>query len=443
MAPATSPGFSSTSIELINLPENGVVHHRLFILIGRVLGLAASQPDGPDGFVHVSVDGASNPALCPDQHWELNATWFKALVPLHAGHNIVKLTCTDANGNSLGQEHTFHLEYQPLPRRKKLRLAVVCAKDSPLWASYQGKGKAGSEGGRQGSRLPSATTTAPAGPSNAAPTLGPQPPVNGTKRSSFLQKAFSSVEKLIDQPSKNHRSQGLPPAGHDDETLLIDSPPGPHRESIEAGGWLEVKRRFALQALMWQSFHAEQMRRHGFGSRTFELPQLTEGEAGMTDITDIVAITFFPCKYTVKEMRDADRAQQFKGARDGGAMHSIASEVISAQGGWCEEGDAVAVLIGDSHWDPKAQLLRAHAAVGAFAGLDGKPSVGVCGSHWLWAAPSRLDQITSSFMNEEVTDERYCCNDLKEGRTASLTINIGSGAMLHVSWCYSVATGEV
>ena len=118
MAPAISPGFSSTSIELINLPENGVVHHRLFILIGRVLGLAASQPDGPDGFVHVSVDGASNPALCPDQRWELNATWFKALVPLHSGHNIVKLTCTDANGNSLGQEHTFHLEYQPLPRRR-------------------------------------------------------------------------------------------------------------------------------------------------------------------------------------------------------------------------------------------------------------------------------------------------------------------------------------
>lgn len=53
------------------------------------------------------------------------------------------------------------------------------------------------------------------------------------------------------------------------------------------------------------------------------------------------------------------------------------------------------------------------------------------GSHWLWSAPSSLEQVTPAFLDEEPTDENCCVNDLNECSTAWETLNIGSGAFMH------------
>lgn len=138
---------------------------------------------------------------------------------------------------------------------------------------------------------------------------------------------------------------------------------------------------------------------------------------------------------SLKEWRDPDNAQQKPGAKNPGAPCDFSMEAVKKHIDklHLNGGDAVAVLILDAHWEPEIKLLVAHGAVGGFNSLASgdEPNIGVMGSHWIWAAPDHLNQLTTCFMDRTLNDTRYVNIDAGEGKTRGLTVNIGSGAFLH------------
>ena len=58
----------------------------------------------------------------------------------------------------------------------------------------------------------------------------------------------------------------------------------------------------------------------------------------------------------------------------------------------------------DSHWDVKAKVTRAHAALGGGAG---DLALGIFGSHLTHAWPRNMEDIVPAFMNTTETDTRY------------------------------------
>lgn len=406
--PPPIPSRPSSSIQLLNLPPSGVVHQRLFLLIGRARqNDTGSNPNGPDGLL--TVEDSNRDTASFDTHsWEINAGWFKALVPLKVGLNQLRLSCRSVDGRDLGDSMEVNVTYQEVVNAPRLRILCLFSKDSPALANPA----------RSSS---SSTSSRPAQSDNGSSSL-----------SSFLKRTTDKLSKM-DLASS---SQAFSPQ----DRACIDTPPGPIRAHLRQHGRDAIRRRLAIQGYMWQAWHAEQMQRHGFGHRTFALSEKSEQEAisnGHINLAELADIRFLISERSLKEFRDPNNAQQKQGATNGGAMHSFAGETIDkyVKAGQLKlsPGDALAICIVDATWDSQMKLLRAHAAVGSFGSLSPRagPSYGVMGSHWLWAAPEQLSDVTAAFMNTTRTDEQCCVNDLGEGKTASLTLNIGSGAMLH------------
>lgn len=404
-------GQRDAAIELLNVPSDGKVYQRLLLVIGRLhtnTNLARNS-NSPDAVIEVKSDGFD---VC---QWEVNDTWFKALVPLSIGRNKVKLTALDIQKQLSGVETELNIEYEVL-RRPLLHLVILAAQDSPAW-------------GPIAAGEPKKSETAPS-PSHTAQRSMPTIPANTGKNSNASQNLLERSRKFLTSLSSDHpvtRSPVTQPA-------LVDSPPGWRRDRLMAGGLEFIKRLLALQALTWQAFYSEQMYRQGFGHRAFGLEEHTERRNGQMDLAALLVVHVLRSTHTLKEFRDINNAQQHKTASNGGAMHSFAGEALQQADFWRRgpPGSAVGVLILDSTWDPTLPLLRAHAAVGSHGGLrSGSLSHGVMGSHWLWAAPASLAEVSSSFLDTNAVDPKYCCNDLGEGRTVGLTVNIGSGAMLH------------
>lgn len=379
MAPPPRPPRSAEAdLRFSNISDHETVFQRLLIVEGSV--------GKDDGSIQVQHDPQSRFAT---QKWEVNGGYFKALVPLSIGQN--KLTFTyHANEGSLSGSVVLHLTYVR-PNSLPLHLAIVAASDSPVWQSVSHSHSS------------------------------PVPKERGRSVASILSKAWSR----LDVDSTKRQQPNL-------QRALVDSPPGPRREKLQSGGLAEIKRRIALQAYLWQAFHAEQMRRLGMGRRTFQLDDIDAAEEAAEasrELSSMPRVHLLRSRHPLKEFRDPDNAQQNSRARDGGAMHTFAREALEDPSTpRFLHFSPVAVLTLDTVWDSDMKLLRAHGAVGS--GGQGQISLGVMGSHWLWAAPSSLDQVANSFLDSEATHES-CVNDLNECPTAWQTLNIGSGAFFH------------
>ncbi|SPO35117.1 uncharacterized protein PSFLO_00588 [Pseudozyma flocculosa] len=387
-------------LSFANIAAGEHVFHRLLLIEGR----ATSHHFGAQAALTV----------LPDDHsgfdavvWQVNHGHFKALVPLtpgrnrltfllHAGPATRPTTPNDPSAESQSLEVVF-----VQPRSPPLHLAIIAAADSPVWHND----------GRQ----------APSGPPPPpAPDRSSKPAAKSMR--GFMAKTMDKLRDLdLDRPR---------PTAHD--AAIVDAPPGPRREALKSGGLAEVKRRFALQAYLWQAFHAEQMRRHNLGRRSFQLDDSASDSSPQIrrSIETMPRIHLLRSRRTLREFRDPENAQQKANARNGGAMFNFAHEALMDPATPRElHWSPVAVLVLDTQYDPSMRLIRAHAAVGS--GGPGRTSHGVMGSHWLWAAPSSLDQVTAAFLDTERTDERCCVNDLDECPTAWQTLNIGSGAFFH------------
>ncbi|KAN0066342.1 hypothetical protein ACQY0O_000436 [Thecaphora frezii] len=398
----------SAPLIFTNVGQGEHVFHRLLLVEGRAsspslgaLATLTAVPDPRSGFESVQ--------------WQVNAGHFKALLPLTPGRNQLTFYLRPGpiayapiagapDGDGDGERQTLNVVYHP-PRSPPLHLAILAAADSPVWK-------------KDGRILPSSVDPA----RSDAAERNPAHSMRG-----FMAKTRDKLRNL-DLP-------GEATAPHD--RAIVDAPPGPRREALKNGGLAEVKRRMALQVYLWQAFHAEQMRRHGLGRRTFQLddaatdpPHDTTAAQGPRSIELLPRIHLLRSRRTLKEFRDPDNAQQKANARNGGAMFEFAQEALMDAATPKElHWSPVAVLVLDTQYDASIRLIRAHAAVGS--GGPGRLSHGVMGSHWLWAAPPTLRHVTSAFLDTEPTDERCCVNDLDECPTAWQTLNIGSGAFFH------------
>lgn len=294
MADKAAP--STSTIEFSNYPVTGVVHHRLFLLIGRCgdrkddfpIILARSKQHGPDGKIRVShsavdkgdVDVEANKdeasatqANFPDTEWEVNATYFKALLPLKVGENTIRLTYQSLSDPPAKKEDqkTIKLTYQPVEDAPKLHLAIVCAKDSPAVA-LQSAADGNADQKEDAEEVTSAavdpkphctadphstehTTQPPSEPSQpevASPSSKDKDKEKdkepGVHR--LMSKAITRL-KSIQQIRMSTSGMELPEVTQT-TVPLIDTPPGAIRRLIQEKGLDPIRRRLAIQAYLWQ-----------------------------------------------------------------------------------------------------------------------------------------------------------------------------------------------
>ncbi|KAJ2269020.1 hypothetical protein J3F81_004471, partial [Coemansia sp. RSA 371] len=217
-----------------------------------------------------------------------------------------------------------------------------------------------------------------------------------------------------------------------DSEGTFDAPPqsrGPGRNDLDA-----AVRKFRCTAYMWQAFMAEQLHRQGFGRRTFRLEENYEsdtmardGERRMTARVHVVR-----SKRTVAEIRDKERAQQWK-APDGYKRHTdesqfgLANEALNDYGVF-QGKHFIVCLTADAQWDAGLGVILGHAALG---GGIGDRRLGVFGSHTTHAWPAHAEEIAEKFLDTTKTDTRYVANDANECGEHWRAANIGMGAFLH------------
>ncbi|KDN48442.1 hypothetical protein K437DRAFT_234275 [Tilletiaria anomala UBC 951] len=387
------PAQGSARIRISNVENRETVFQRLLIVQGYVEGYQNVRDT-----ILVQPGPAYEPVV-----WQVNHGHFKALVPLSPGPN--ELAFEVFGGDFEYPDHL--LQRQPFVQGRlsiwfqrdrgalPLQLAILVACDSPAL------------------NKPGVTSASQ------------QPPPTKNRAS-----------KLVGEFSQQ-LANSLVPRSIDEDRPLVDAPPGEGREKLK--NLDEVKRRFALQAYLWQAFHAEQMRRMCLGPRTFALDDANsdvQPESGgyRKDLSEYPKVHILVSRHTTKEIRDPDNAQQNQRAKNRSIQHRFAGEVLEEPERCPPElrnnkSAPIAVMTLEATWDPCLRLLRGHAALGSFS--PDSWSFGVMGSHWLWSAPSSLHEVTSAFQNCSRTDTAYCINDLLECVYHYETLNVGSGAMMH------------
>ncbi|KAL9937721.1 hypothetical protein V8E36_003266 [Tilletia maclaganii] len=412
-----------------NVKQDKVIHNRLLLVIGRAgtttqaIASITVHPDPHSGFQPVQ--------------WNVTRSHFKAAIPLRVGDNLITFIGHTQHGAQ--HELTLRLKYEVLLNNPPLRIAILLAKDSPVYDNES---------------IP--TTTSAAHP----PTTTHRPHPEATPLPASAQTTDNTNHS---QPSQPHTVTDASPSPRP----LVDCPPGPIRDKILAGGIKEVQRRVATQAYCWQAFYAEQMHRHHLGRRSFRFEEQPVDEElvakGELKLEDLLQVHLLRSEHTLAEFHDANNAQQNDYASQSGAMWDWTHQAIAQHPILSKSRTPTAVLTLESHWVPnhpnapppsrrqQPGLILAHAALGGSAsspwlsvleaalqeqedteaGKTNEYSIGVMGSHWIWACPSSLDQLTSALMDETRTDERFVVSDRGEGGTAWETLCVGMGAWLH------------
>ncbi|KAH8921855.1 hypothetical protein BT69DRAFT_1335211 [Atractiella rhizophila] len=226
-----------------------------------------------------------------------------------------------------------------------------------------------------------------------------------------------------------------------DSSLLIDCPPEKLSSSVHSDLQAAIKK-LRLWAYMSQALTAENMRAEGLGRRSFRLEEewgrdTIFAEDGWEEAFRHTAkVHVVKSTYTMKQLRDPNWAQQNDGARQAGKLYDVFMEALDTYGGVFEgiagraaEKPVVAGLILDSHFDPKQNLIVAHAALG---GGNNKRQLGMFGSHTSWAWPRHIEEIVPCLLDDTpVTARSKVGNDAGQCGTFWEACCIGQGAFLH------------
>jgi hypothetical protein len=209
----------------------------------------------------------------------------------------------------------------------------------------------------------------------------------------------------------------------------------PERIQREGNGLELAIKKYRMAAYLWQAFTGEQMNRHGFGRRCFRFEDswepgtLSYQDWGSPQFRNQAKIHVIRSDKTVEEIRDLNRAQQYEHGTKKGELFDIASEAVkkyfNMQPGRTQY---VSCLILDSHWDPAANTIRGHAALG---GGDGNLQLAICGSQALQSYPSSIEEVWQAFGDCTRTDTAHVANDCDESGSNWEAANIGIGAHMH------------
>ncbi|KAJ1676204.1 hypothetical protein EV182_008652, partial [Spiromyces aspiralis] len=183
---------------------------------------------------------------------------------------------------------------------------------------------------------------------------------------------------------------------------------------------------------------AEQLRRNGFGRRTFRLEEEVMDDT-MTNQGKVQCMSakvhIVRSDLTADEIRDKERAQQWQAPpgyqrSTNESQFDVASKALDKYGGPFDHKTKhwVVCLTVDAHWDPELGVILGHAALGG--GGRGR-RLGVFGSHTTHAWPACLEEIAPCFLDDTPTDTSILANDANECGTYWRAANIGMGAFLH------------
>ncbi|KAK5294265.1 hypothetical protein LTR99_009663 [Exophiala xenobiotica] len=209
----------------------------------------------------------------------------------------------------------------------------------------------------------------------------------------------------------------------------------PQRVQTEGNDLSMAIRKFRMAAHLWQAFTAEQMYRNKFGRRCFRFDE--EWQTGTLSIRDWetgqmkneTRVHVVRTEKTTAELQDLQYAQQHSPAAQKGELYSIAADAVKKHFNIRPgQKQYVACLLLDAHWDPEADTIRGHAALG---GTGDDLGLAIFGSHALQSYPSCIEEIVPAFMDCTKTDTKFVANDCNESGSSWEAANIGIGAHLH------------
>lgn len=217
-----------------------------------------------------------------------------------------------------------------------------------------------------------------------------------------------------------------------DSPLTFDSPD--YKRNKE-GNTLDVAiKKLRMAGYMMSAYTQEQMRRNGLGNRTFRVAEEWTKDTISNrdkDMRQTAKIHIIRMKQTRAEILDPDKAQQHHGAKDAQGLFNMAFENLFNYGGpFQKDGPTVhaACIYLDTHWDPKMQLIRGHAALG---GGNFNIRLAVFGGHALYSWPTCIEDVVPCFYDDTRTDTRQVADDSGQSGTAWENLNVGMGAFLH------------
>ncbi|KAK9469329.1 putative peptidase family-domain-containing protein [Lipomyces arxii] len=219
-----------------------------------------------------------------------------------------------------------------------------------------------------------------------------------------------------------------------DSNFTFDSP---DKKKQQEGNDLGVAiKKLRMAGYLWQAFTGEQMARNGMGRRTFRLDEhwlpdtlsKTDSRSRMTAKVHIIR-----SDKTMHEIRDPDVAQQNKSAKRAGDLFGYALDAIAKHGepfGPTPAGQEthIAVLILDSHYDSKTDLVQGHAALG---GGSGHVKLAIFGSHALHSWPKSIEEVVPAFMDADKPNLKQVAHDMDRPYMNFQCAEVGIGAMLH------------
>jgi hypothetical protein len=209
----------------------------------------------------------------------------------------------------------------------------------------------------------------------------------------------------------------------------------PQRIQAEGNDLSIAIRKFRMAAHLWQTFTAEQMYRQKFGRRCFRFEE--EWQTGSLSIRDWetgvmkneTRVHVVRSEKTTAELQDLQYAQQHSPAAQKGELFTIAADAIKKHFNIRPgQKQYVACLLLDSHWDPEADTIRGHAALG---GGSEDLGLAIFGSHALQSYPSCIEEVVPAFTDCTRTDTAFVANDCNESGSSWEAANIGIGAHMH------------
>ncbi|ODV63453.1 putative metalloendopeptidase ASCRUDRAFT_40751 [Ascoidea rubescens DSM 1968] len=131
---------------------------------------------------------------------------------------------------------------------------------------------------------------------------------------------------------------------------------------------------------------------------------------------------------TVSQLRDPHLAQQNNNGKNKGGLFGIACDALKKYGAPFDKPSQCAVMFLDTHWDSDKNLILAHAALG---GSIDRYKLAIFGSHGLWSWPSSFEELHLSFSECIKTNTKEVANDCNECGSAWECLNVTLGAFLH------------
>ncbi|POS69626.1 metallopeptidase [Diaporthe helianthi] len=108
---------------LNNIRDGEVVHQRCVLVTGR----CEANGEKRNTYVCIETKDGAGRDIFPEQRWPMCQGWFKALLILTPGENLIDIISDDDL-----HKKSFRLQYVPLLQTPPLYLAILVAKDSPL-----------------------------------------------------------------------------------------------------------------------------------------------------------------------------------------------------------------------------------------------------------------------------------------------------------------------